>query len=1633
MKLKFLIIGILINSVFLVNIYSLEGIILPSIEPGVFENDIELSFDNSLGINLYYYFEDSLDTTPVQYSFPLSLTAMYGESRNYKIVVIASDGEEILETLNFNYQIDKDIPSKAILDSSDGIYDNPLSLKFIETTDFIYYSIQSMNSNEYNMWEGESINIPQMEFLNTHIIKSYSEDSAGNRSSVNVNSFTILPSQKQIRKIIVISPVEGTFLNSQLLYIDMTGYKWIRYSFTELDPAIRGTTYIAPVLLKSLGDFKLKIAALPLGSNEIIRKEINFSIIDNQNVIINNESGVYIEDLDLKFMEGNYFYNLDDRPVVNGDLFLPEFLSLMPVPGVKKYRTVRIGDLSGPGEYRYLFVLDKKLPAAPIISVSSNIPVASRTEVRILSTAGADIYYTIDGSTPDRYSTFYKKSFFMDIPNGLNSGSMIVKAIAYFSDKSTSQITSKLLPFDIKKPEKPIITVTFNESSQTDFKITNTFSNRIIYNISYNGSIPDTPGINSFTGTVDMSLSVPHGSNSKVIINAALIDRAGNISESVILNLLDSDTVPPILPDITYTNGEVNITGLEQIFYMVKNNDKNILNEYQLYKNPFSLDIDQNNINNYSIYSYSIDSSGNKSEEMVYDEIKIDNRIPVFPEYSGVQNGGIYNQPKSLRFHSSDNIKVYYSISHGLSAPIDPVPTDTNMVTDFLYFDCPVNESRLFTVKMVAAYGKNQTITSPELISFKIDRIAPRAPVISTIIDGKTYNEDLIISTNDKDETVWILIKEHISEEDLNYDYFEMNGILLNTDYLLKQTINTHKMYQLSALSIDPAGNTSISRDIINFSIDKIFPIAPVIKEEFTLNNEHFIRMITDPDNEIYYEISRNGKYPDIPNINSNLYLLPLDIKKNNNTPIFINAITIDNAGNISGNSSLHKIIFEKNNLEVPIISVSKISSVISSISFSTLTGSQIFLKEGDGNFKEYKNPIQIDLRDKDYIDIFYYSINSFDLKSSVAVYRLEKISSSGNIITGISNNKIYNSGRVVWKSNQSRTVRYEVAIDNAEPANVTVFSPELTEPIVFDSAEGETLNVSLNVKEFSEALPTLEKYDTNYKFVIDKTKPSIPIIQGVAADGYYQDNRIIEFYSNDIVYYKISSNTNNFSFLDFERFREPLNIKTNEGTYSSFKLETFSEDAAGNKSSVTDIDFVIDKANIYVSVMGNDGNEGSRIRPFKTIERALKYSNQTSRKVINLTEGEFLLDNVINLQSDISIIGGYVIDEWSKGRGETTLGISKRFSNLSSMINILSGNIKFENITITNNTLNGPIFNITGGDLILNKVFLNHENKNTPVTIKLDNSRFTFDNSKIIFGSLVSGELIDSEDSELIINNSVIEGNGISGNLKIFTLIKSKVKIENSLILPAISQKIDIINAVNSEVLVNDSNIDSGFGTINSNIFLLDNSKFKMNNSNIGSITTSRILSCFNINDSTVSIDQSKFKLQADSGISFMRVDNSSVEISNSEIISSETEEFIYLINGNTSILNLENNTIDTGLTDILNGFLLSNCVSVFNSNIFNFDGGTTVFTSFDFKSPLSIDFISNKIFSKNISWISSEGQAAFNIRGGKDSVIFKDNNIMGWNSILNINGNYIKSTGELNSYRGFLDTPEGNYSKQD
>ncbi len=1632
MRFKLLVLHLLLISSLGFSLENLNNLIIPNIKPGSYNSNIELSFATVKDFELYYSFNDSLDKKNVKYIFPISLSAANGESREYTIKVSARDDFEIVQSLTLTYTIDKNVPEPPVLNYTEGLYDQPLNLKFIDKNSNIYYELGSDIERKYKLWNGEEIAVEQADKLKTEYIKSYSEDTAGNRSIVKVQSFTMLPIVEVPESLFVLSPVEGEFLNSQLIYIDSSGYKWIRYSFNDIDPVTRGTSYIKPVLVTAVGNYKLNIAAMPYNSSTILKKEINFSIINTKDIIVNKPSGVYSEELNLKFNTAGLRFTLEERPVDSIDLRLPDLLSIIPIPEVVKYKHLRISQLDEEGEYRYFYALDKRVPAAPVISVSSRMPISAVTEVRILGVSGADIYYTLDGSTPDRYSSYYRRPFKMEIPQNRTSGSLLIKSVAYFNDKSISPIASKLITFDITKPEKPILEIISKTPSEVEIVFKNNSGNRIIFNITYDGTEPSEPELSSFTGSESMKIKVPNGSVYDIKISAAYVNQAGNISEITKMDINKTDTIPPLPPEIQISENKITIIGEKTIWYKISENNFSNSQDYTVYNSPVVISTDDKDYINIKISAFSIDYFGNKSSVSTFNKIILDNRVPVIPSYSGVKNGGLYNSPRSLRFHTAEDIKIFYTLTIDSSIPDNPSPETSETLEEYLFFDCPVNETRDYTVKLLASYPGSEMESKIEIISFRIDRISPRAPVIRSIRDGAVYNSNITIPKNEEGDYLWVLIKDIIEPEDLTVSNFESNGILLDNDYIIKLDSKVEKKYQLASLAIDEAGNAIIGKDIIKFTIDKLPPLPPEVKIDNSSVLFTNIRMLSPDMDDIKYEISFDGTYPPDPDRESPLYDLPIQLEKEKLKSVFIKARTIDSSGNLSNEIIFKKILTDNEYLSVPEISVSQINSSKYLISFPSSPGNTIFMKIGDGEFLKITDPVYVGLRDQNYLDIFYFSESSGGSKSSVAQHRIDKITSSGKLITGVNNNKIYNTGRVVWKSNESRVIRYEVALGDDIPKAVNVFSPELTEPILFDAGKGETVKITLNVKEFSDNIPVLEKYDNTVSFVIDKTMPEAPTITGVSNNDFFTDNRTVELKSDSSIFYRLSSDSGDLPGIEFEKYTEPLSFNVIQGKSVLFNIELYSKDSAGNRSITKLLQFTIDKANVFVSSKGSDGNDGTRDNPFKTLDKAIVFAGDSQRSIINIAEGEYLLKNTLNIEKTLTIIGGYKPAEWVVGNGITLLNIPGRNSGKNSLVNVLAGKVVLENLTLTNINLKAPIIKVTGGILDLVKINLFHANNSVPVTVSVNSGFLSFRDSVIHFGPIANGNLFTVKNGNITFTNSRIIGTGNVNSLNIFDIVDSNLEINNSTVTPSDGGRISFIVSSGSKINVSETTFTNSTSLIITDIFLLDNSKLFISKFNLETDNQSRILSVFDLDNSQVKINNSKFNLNAKTGISFGRSLNSTFEIYDSSLITGSTDEFVYLMKSDSSIIDFQNNNVETVSVDIFKGFEFIKSVSVFNNNRIILGGGNTLFSSFYFKDSLSTELINNTVVSNNKSWISSDNQAAISITGGKDSVIINGNNIYGWDFILNHNGSIIKTPGELNNYSKFLDIPEDNYSKK-
>ena len=447
-------------------------------ESGVYSDNIFVTVNDFNNVNeIYYSFGDNSNDTETPYQGGLLLSALPGEEREYRLN-LKIDGT----LYSYKYIIDKRPPEAPV---SDYISDESGSGYVFETEKNaeIFYGYGDYKSDTVYKWSGEKVKIPGNDF-----IYFYAQDEAGNRSK----SKLLLPEEQNAAEgrieLNIKSPVEGVYSNTQLLYLEKKNFEWIKYSLNNEDPEVSGSFYKMPVEIRRYGTVTLKIAAKPLNSDRIIRKEITYRVNTRPPLKNIPPSGVYSGSINIKSNLSGYRYCLADRVTGPDDPFFKDELNINPVYGGVKYSIIRFNNDEEEGDFRYFYVIDDRVPANPIIECSSLLPEENIVEVNISGPDYSDIYFTTDGSTPGKSSNIFTERLRLSIPENKNAGSLIIKAKAVSLNGKTGNVISKIFTYDTQKPDVPDVKIVQDNGSG-------------LYGLEYN----DIPGVSLYYRFEDSS------------------------------------------------------------------------------------------------------------------------------------------------------------------------------------------------------------------------------------------------------------------------------------------------------------------------------------------------------------------------------------------------------------------------------------------------------------------------------------------------------------------------------------------------------------------------------------------------------------------------------------------------------------------------------------------------------------------------------------------------------------------------------------------------------------------------------------------------------------------------------------------------------------------------------------------------------------------------------------------------------------------------------------------------------------------------------------------------------------------------------------------------------------------------
>jgi len=1482
--------------------------------PGEYRDDLMVSLYSDNGSPLLYSFDSGVSPS-LPYTVPLLLSALPGESREYRITASSVKEGVPDKTTTFRYIIDKSPPDNPRLNLPSGTYEDSLNLYFTNVgDDQIVYSIGGARSLPQTVWRGEPVSLTGGSEDLIYHISSYSVDSAGNKSSVVNNRYEIRSRRGVEPVLTVLSPSPGEYGNRQLLYLNSEGFRWVRYTINGGDPALTGQDYHSPLIIDRTGTIRVRVAGMTLDGGRIVSREVSFKVSEQTIPRGIPESGIYPTGVTLRGNAPQALFCLEDRSPREPDLPFMGEITLHPLP--RGLRTVPLVVSQSGVLYRFFYIIDNRVPAEPLIEVQDPLPLAASSRVVIRGSSFSRINYTLDGSAPDTDSPVFGGPFVLNLPEDASAGSIIIKARAFGQNGKSSAEVSRLLTFKKERPDPPQVTITQASLAEPALISYEELPGlQVLYEIS------DTPGTiipPSKTSSVlpnNTFLRVPEGMEKKFFLTFASLDSAGNLSESTPVREITLNRRNTMAPKIVFHDNLCRITGPAPLYHIIEavspdgNTDRS---EPLPYSQPFPLPGKEGEDIFYRVTAWSEGPDGGKSPLSSF-EISRNLRTPRPPVILGLENGREYLTGDFLFYltpgHSED--LIFYSYSLGDADP-GPVGLESLKSDGTIRINGRPGEKNLINLRIRSYNRENHRFSSALSYQFTLNQTDSLMPELRGYRQGELYNQAVTLSLPESyTHNVFI---SYTTDGTNPGSPFGSTGKWLEKDITF--SVGEGKAERiLFLLGVeDSAGHRVVDKEVRWFGIDRSIPGLPAlsgIPEGITWDEEVIITgPRTGVGGTLHYEFSLDGSLP--PGISQDSPVFPnsgLSIAgvPGENRLVILRYRFKNNAGTWSKDERITHFMIDRRPLGLP---RAPEMSILENRQQLMLTWNippnrSLYFRFPDLNrdFMLFNEPVALPfLVETRNMLLEAYLVDDRGRKGETTLFNITVPGMEGSVfIKGVPDPPLANTEVRLYKGNSDDFLRYEVGVNGAPVPEVNRFSPIFPKNLDLAGAPGEILDYSIRIKRFADAESEWSQGEQTIEFSIDNSIPLPPRVVGVSSHEHYQDDLSISFDSPGKVYYALQkgSREDNPGFPQFRLYNSPVTITSQEGTFSTYRLYAYAMNGAGNQSEIKEWEFFIDREIIYLSPDGNDRNDGTRTKPFRTLEKALDYSRETGRKSIYLGAGEFLLSRSLRIESDLKIEGGFEVSGWMKNdQGLTVIKRGDNFATAEPLF-LLQGRVHLQGLRFySSGPGRGPVIRGENQGLVMEDVEIIHSGSSGSPALEILSGELLIRNSSIE-GSAFSGSSLvsvkqgslNAHDSRFLRKGDIVDGSVIS-------LSQANLKLSRVMVGLERGRSIHGIRGDNSDVLINNSStIDPGSGTMESVGLSLTDSIVKVVDSQITGTLTSRLNRGIVMRGGQLLIQDSEIDLQGTLGVVLVQSSRTEYLILGNRFFSGPSQEYSYLL----------------------------------------------------------------------------------------------------------------------------------------
>ena len=406
------------------------------------------------------------------------------------------------------------------------------------------------------------------------------------------------------------------------------------------------------------------------------------------------------------------------------------------------------------------------------------------------------------------------------------------------------------------------------------------------------------------------------------------------------------------------------------------------------------------------------------------------------------------------------------------------------------------------------------------------------------------------------------------------------------------------------------------------------------------------------------------------------------------------------------------------------------------------------------GEYRTYEGPVPMD-RGRKSLELSWYGRSpTGDLGPRHSVNLAVPAQAAAIALLGPAWDTILDDDVSLTVSGQG-FLRYELGSDGAMPQEPQSSSPQASGTITVSCPAGEERTFIVRYRDFAGPGADAAGGEGGIlRFTIDRKAPLPPVIVA-PAESYSSQALTLSFKAQEgKVFMAVEVDGKEAAF---SAAPPSIELKGSDEGPTRYVVRAYAVDAAGNRSAECEpVAVTVDMATVYVSEDGSDTGDGSRVRPFASLDAAMKAALDPGRpRTAVAIRGRvpYSGTTALGTGSRLTVRGGFDA-AWNPQEGGMSAIV--RGKGQDPLFTVSGASLSMEDVAIEAGELSGPVlFSLSSASLSLVDVSIAASSDGDILIVDAVGSAVRLASTSVSMEGAVSACVIQTRDCGIVVEDS--------------------------------------------------------------------------------------------------------------------------------------------------------------------------------------------------------------------------------------------------------------------------------------